>query len=76
MELNPVAESWNRLVTEWEDSVWPTMQARGFRKDTAFQCWQLNRVANLLERATETDEEREERKADEELQREADAWRQ
>ena len=71
MAVNPVAESWDQLITDWERNVWPTMAKHGFRKDSAFQCWQLNRVAVLLERATETDDEREVR-----LEHEAETWRQ
>lgn len=71
MAVNPQAESWDLLVSDWEKHVWPTMEKHGFRKDNAFHCWQLNRVAYLLEKATETDDEREAR-----LDREAESWRQ
>lgn len=40
--------SWTIYLKDFDEQVWPILQAKGYSKDAALQVWLLNKLFNLV----------------------------
>jgi len=48
-----VLDSWRDVLDEFETTVWPLFEKRGYSKDTALIVWHLNPLKNYLQEMVE-----------------------